>query len=107
MKQKNIDTNDERSMAYRDMWKILYQATRKEGEAHNDELHTVDLVDIVLMYITRYDVNPLHIRSMISQSFSICLDSPFPTLAQLRRLELEDIANGVASVDCDLDELPF
>ena len=109
MRHDNFDINNERSYAYRDMWKILYRAVREERQAHKDALNPVHLVDIVMMYVMHYDVNPLHIRNIIIRAGTICSDSPypFPSLSELRRSELDDIANGIEPIDFDSDEIPF
>lgn len=112
---RTIDMNDERTMAYRTMWKVLYRAVREEDKANKDALSPVHLADIVLMFIMYEDVNPLHIRNMITRALSICSREsyPFPTLADMRRSELEDIANGIepigcdCEIDCQCDEIPF
>lgn len=109
MKQRHINISNERSYAYRDMWKILYRAVREERNKHPDGLTPVHLVDIVIMYVMHYDVNPLHIRNIITRAGTICLDSPypFPSLSELRRSELADIANGIEPIDSEYDEIPF
>lgn len=115
MKHENINMNEERTMAYRSAWKVLYRAVREDDKANKDSLSPVHLADIVIMFIMYYDVSPLDLRNMITRALSICSSEsyPFPTLAEMRRSEIEDIANGIEPIGCDCerdchcDEIPF
>jgi len=109
MKHRHIDATNQQSKAYRDMWHVLYRATREERKTDKGLFSQVHFVDIVLMYVANYDVSPLVLRKMICLAGTICSDTqyPFLSLSELRRAELDDIASGIESVNFDSDEIPF
>ena len=103
-----------RSKAYRDIWDMVYRVARtdKYHVQYTKGINTLYIVKYILKIvrnsINEYAVDIDDIIRIVEQAVDAYQpDMKQPTLSELRRAELDDIANGIELVDSEYDDIPF
>ena len=108
MKPLKSNIKDERARAYRYVWGIVYRMARDSKTPRGDKVPFVGMAEVVAIFVRHYEANDTDLRDMLTRATDIIYyqPDPFPTLSEMRRVELDDIANGIVRDICDGD-IPF